>query len=70
MIFFVRTIKKDNKVIHAFWISNGSIKLEVSKTGNVHRVTHDVDLAVLFPGNNLIEDVQRIYVFFLFKLSW
>ena len=44
----------DNKVIHAFWIS---IKLKVSGTGNVHSVTHDVDLEVLFPGSNLIEDM-------------
>ena len=50
----------DNQVIHAFWISNGSIKLKVSETGNVHTVTHDVDLEVLFPGNSLIEDVRRM----------
>ena len=51
---------RDNQVIHAFWISNGSIKLKVSETGNVHTVTHDVDLEVLFPGNSLIEDVRRM----------
>ena len=51
---------RDNQVIHAFWISNGSIKLKVSETGNVHTVTHDVDLEELFPGNSFIEDVRRI----------
>ena len=51
---------RDNQVIHAFWISNGSIKLKVSETGNVHTVTHDVDLEVFFPGNSLIEDVRRM----------
>ena len=50
----------DNQVIHAFWISNGSIKLKVSETGNVHIVTHDVDLEVLIPGNSLIEDARRM----------
>ena len=59
----------DNQVIHAFWISNGLIKLKVLETGNVHTVTHDIDLEVLFPGNSLIEDVRRMWVFFLFKLS-
>ena len=51
---------RENQVIHAFWISNGSIKLKVSETGNVHTVTHDVDLEVLFPGNSLIEDARRM----------
>ena len=37
---------RDNQVIHA---SNGSIKLKVSKTGNVLTVTHDVDLEVFVP---------------------
>ena len=50
----------DNQVIHAFWISNGSIKLKVSETGNVHIVTHDVDLEVLIPGNSLTEDARRM----------
>ena len=56
------TCKKllDNKAIHAFWISNGSIKLKVSETGIIHTVIHDIDLEVLFPGNNLIEDVQSM----------
>ena len=51
---------RDNQVIHAFWISSGSIKLKVLETVNVHTVTHDVDLEVLFPGNSLIEDVRRM----------
>ena len=28
---------RDNQGIHAFWISNGSIKLKESEIGNVHR---------------------------------
>ena len=62
---------RDNQVIHAFWISNGSIKLKVYETGNVHTVTHDVDLEVLFPGNILIE-LLRTYegCRFSFYLNW
>ena len=51
---------RDNQVIHAFWISNGSINLKVSETGDLLTVTHDVGLEALFPGNSLIEDVRRI----------
>ena len=51
---------RDNQVIHAFCISNASIKLKVSETGNVHAVTHDVNFEVLFPGKSLIEDVRRM----------
>ena len=32
----------DNKAIHTFWISNGSVNLKVSETGNVHTVSHGV----------------------------
>ena len=55
---------RDNKVIHEFWISNESIKLKVSETDNVNTATHGVDLKVLFPANNLTEDVKRMWVFF------
>ena len=36
------------------------LTLKASETGNVYTVTHDIDLEVLFPGNNLIENVQRM----------
>ena len=55
--------QRDNQVIFAFLISNGSFKLKVSEAGIVHTVTHDVDLAVLFSGlieDLLIEDVRRM----------
>ena len=48
-----------NKFIHAFWTSNGSIRLELTETGNVRVITHDVDLEELFPGNELISDDTR-----------
>ena len=51
---------RDNQVIYAFWTLDGSIKLKVSETRNVHTVTHDVDLELLFSGNSLIEDVRRM----------
>ena len=50
----------NNKLIYAFWTSNGSIKLKVSENGNIHVITHDVDLEELFPDNELIKDKQRV----------
>lgn len=40
-----------NKFIHDFWTSNGSIRLKLIETGNVHVITHVDDLEELFPGN-------------------
>ena len=50
----------NNKLIYAFWISKGSIKLKVSENGNIHVITHDLDLEELFPNNELIKDIQRV----------
>ena len=50
----------NNKLIHALWTSNGSIKLKVSENGNIHVITHDDDLEELFPNNELIKDIQRV----------
>ena len=50
----------NNKLIYAFWTSNCSIKLKVSENGNIHVITHDVDLEELFPNNELIKDMQRV----------
>ena len=47
------------KLIHGFWISNGSIRLELTETDNVRVITHDADLENLFPGNELISDDTR-----------
>ena len=33
----------NNKLIYAFWTSNGSIKLNISENGNIHVITNDVD---------------------------
>ena len=48
-----------NKFIHGFWTSNGSIRLKLTKTGNVRVIAHDADLEELFPGNELISDDTR-----------
>ena len=48
-----------NKFIHGFWTSNGSIRLKVTETRNVHVISHDADLEELFPGNKLISDERR-----------
>ena len=50
----------NNKLICAFWVSNGSIKLKVSENDNMHVITHDLDLEELFPNNELIKDIQRV----------
>ena len=48
-----------NKFIHGFWTSNGSIRLKLTETGNVHFITNDVDLEELFPDNELFSDDTR-----------
>ena len=49
-----------NKLIYAFWTSNGSIELKVSENGNIHLITHDIDLEELFPGEEFIRHVKGI----------
>ena len=49
-----------NKLIYAFWTSTGFVKQKVSENGNIHVITHDVDLEELFPNNELIKDMQRV----------
>ena len=49
-----------NKLIYAFWTSNGSIKLKIFENGNIHVITHDVDLEELLPNNELIKDIQKV----------
>ena len=48
-----------NKFIHGFWTSHGSIRLKLTKTGNVRVITRNADLKKLFPGNLLISDDTR-----------
>ena len=50
----------NNKLIYAFWTLNGSIKLKVSENGNIHVITHNVDLEELFRNNELIKNIQRV----------
>ena len=45
----------DAKHILSFWVSNGSIRVKL-KNEAVSIITHDCDLANLFPDNSLIED--------------
>ena len=42
-----------SKFIHAFWVSNGCIKLKITDNDRVHTITHNNDLEELFPGNEL-----------------
>ena len=39
--------------------SNGSMRLKLIETGNVHVIMHGADLEGIFPGNELICDNTR-----------
>ena len=46
------------KFIHAFWVSNGSIKLKIAHNDRVYPITHNNDLEELFPGNAPLLDLE------------
>ena len=47
-----------SKYIHAFWVSNGTLRLKLTENGRVHIITHSQDLDELFPENELLRDEQ------------
>ena len=48
-----------NKYIHAFWVSNGTLRLKLTASGRVHVIiTHSQYLDQLFPENELLRDEQ------------
>ena len=47
-----------NKYIHAFWVSNGILRLKLTVSGRVYVITHSQDLDELFPENELLRDNQ------------
>ena len=47
-----------SKYIHAFWVSNGTLRLKLTASGPVHIITHSQDLDELFSGNELLRDEQ------------
>ena len=47
-----------SKYIHAFWVSNGTLRLKLSASGCVHIITRSQDLDELFPGNELLRKEQ------------
>ena len=47
-----------NKYIHAFWVSNGILRLKLTASGRVYVITHSQDLDELFPENELLRDEQ------------
>ena len=38
-----------NEYIHAFWTSNGTVKIRIHENGKVHAISHETDLSILFP---------------------
>ena len=53
-----------NKLIHSFWVTNGSIRLRTVENGRTNVITHLSDLEDLFPGNELLSD--KVYVLALY----
>ena len=47
---------RTNKLIHSFWVTNGSIRLRTAENGRTNVITHLSDLEKLFPGNELLSD--------------
>ena len=47
-----------SKYIHAFWVSNGTLRLKLAENGRVHIITHSQDSDELFPENKLLKDEQ------------
>ena len=45
-----------NKLIHSFWVTNGSIRLRTVENGRTNVITHLRDLEELFPENELLSD--------------
>ena len=42
--------------IHAFWVTNGTVRLKAAENGHVHVITHLSDLKELFPENQLLSE--------------
>ena len=45
-----------NRSIHAFWLSNDSIRLKIGENDRVNIITHLSDLEELFPRNKLFSN--------------
>ena len=52
-----------SKYIHAFWVSNGTLRLKLTESGRVHMINHSSDLNELFPENELLRDEQQVPLF-------
>ena len=47
-----------SKYIHAFWVSNGTLRIKLTENGCVYIITYIQDLDELFPENELLRDEQ------------
>ena len=50
-----------SKYIHAFWVSNGTLRLKLTENGRVHIITQDLD--ELFPKNELLRGKKKVPCF-------
>ena len=56
MLWWKRKLRRTNKLIHSFWVTNGSLRLRTVENGRTNVITHLSDLEELFPGNELLSD--------------
>ena len=47
-----------SQYIHAFWVSNDTLRLKLTENGCVHIITQTQNLDKLFPENELLRDEQ------------
>ena len=47
---------RTNKLIHSFWVTNGSIRLRTVENVRTNVITHLSNIEELFPGNELLLD--------------
>ena len=61
-----------NKYIHPFWVSNDTLRLQLTASGRIHVITHSQDLEELFPENELMRVNKRslVYLPCLFSLEF
>ena len=51
-----------SKYIHTFWVSNGSVKIEIRDNSKPNTVSHITDLETIFPDNELLKDEDSIFI--------
>ena len=69
----LKKVKKNcvNKFIHLFWVSDGSIRLKLIDNERSFIITHINDLEELFPGNEILRNKNRLFIYYcVLFLDW